>query len=165
MDKAIWMAGAAAALIAVAPASAQRARTGPVTGGSGSHHAAPGRGHFGGGLTGFDRRRSCGRFNGGCRGAPFLDLGWGYGGLIEDPEYASRDQGFFSGPAEVLAANGGAYYDYDRAYPYDWYHEPGTAAPAAPFMAAAGPEMRCDVSWVAGRGGERSPVRVCRGGR
>ena len=166
MGKAVWfMAGAAAALIAVAPASAQRARTGPVTGGSGRHHAAPGHGHVGGPLTGFDRRRRCGGYNPVCNKAPVIDLGWGYGGLIEDPEYASRDQGFFSGPAEVLAANGGAYYDYDRAYPYDWYHDPAEAAPVARFVGAGGPAMRCDVSWVAGRGGERSPVRVCRGRR
>ena len=165
MDKAIWiMAGAAAALIAVAPASAQRGRAGPPTFGSGRHHATPGPTTFRSPRHGFGRHSRCGTNNGACYDGPFLDL-WGYGGLIEDPEDAARDQGFFSGPAEVLAGNGGAYYDYDRAYPYDWYHEPGAAARGVPVMASAAPAMRCDVSWVAGSGGERAPVRVCRGRR
>src|SRR3954467_9373785 len=163
MDKAIWiMAGAAAALIAVAPASAQRGRAGPPTFSSGRHHATPGQPTFRNPRHGFDRRSRCGANNGACYDGPFLDL-WGYGGLIEDPEYAARDQGFFSGPAEVLAAHGGAYYDYDRAYPYDWYHEPGAVGSTAQLIPAGGPEMRCDVSWVPRRGGERSAVRVCRG--
>jgi hypothetical protein len=160
MDKASWiLAGAAAALIAVAPAQAQRGHRGPPTFGSGGHHPAPGRPALRNSRLGHGSR--CGTSNGACYDGPFLDL-WGYGGLIEDPEYAMRDQGFFSGPAEVQAGHGGAYYDYDRAYPYDWYHDPVAAAPArAPSMAA--PAVRCDVSWVAASGGERAPVRVCRG--
>jgi hypothetical protein len=164
MNKATWiLAGAAAALIAVVPASAQRGRAGPQTFGSGRHHSTPGQPTFRHPRHGFDRRSRCGASNGACYDGRFLDLGWGYGGLIEDPEYEGRDQGFFSGPAEVLAANGGAYYDYDRAYPYDWYHDPAATAATARFMAA--PAMHCDVSWVAGSGGARSPVRVCRGRR
>ena len=127
-------------------------------------HVTPVHGQFRNPRHGFDRASRCGRFAIGCRDGRFLDLGWGYGGLIEDPEYAGRDMGFFSGPAEVVAADGGAYYDYDRAYPYDWYRDPAAAAAATPLMAAA-PRVRCDVSWVSGSGGAREPVRVCRGRR
>ena len=162
MDKAILiMAGAAAALIAAAPASGQRGRAGGPTVWSGRHHATPGHGSLPVFHNRVDRRSRCGRNAGACYDGPFLEL-WGYGGLIEDPEYAARDQGFFSGPAEVQAAHGSAYYDYDRAYPYDWYHDPVAAAPPRPQLMAA-PALRCDVSWVAGSGGERVPVRVCRG--
>lgn len=162
MTKTIWtLIVAVTALAAAAPASAQSAsfRNGP-----GRHFHAPGRafsGHPGIGM----HRDPCARLGLDCSGRSDLVgeglLGWG-GGLIEDPEYAARDQGFFSGPAEVQADGGSAYYDYDRAYPYDWYREPGAAARAEPIMAAA-PAVRCDVAWVGGRGGARSPVRVCRG--
>lgn len=163
MNKVAWiLVGAAAALAAAAPASAQSVRfsSGPA---AGHHFGGPGRGHFGGFRNGMRRDRRCARFGFDCFGGRGVGrglLGWG-GGLLEDPDYAARDAGFFSGPAEVLTANGGAYFDYDRSYPYDWYSEPRGGAREAPAMAA--PEVRCDVSWVAGRGGERSAVRICRG--
>jgi hypothetical protein len=161
MNKATWiLVGAAAALAAAAPASAQSVG---LSGGSGRHFGGPGGAHLGGPHFGTARNR-CARLGRDCFGRGFARgrglLGWG-GGLLEDPDYAARDAGFFSGPAQVLASNGGAYYDYDRSYPYDWYSEPADAAREAPAMAA--PEVRCDVSWVTGRGGERSAVRVCRG--
>jgi len=102
-----------------------------------------------------------------CFGGPTLRTrDWGYGGgIIEDPE-AARDDGFFAGPAHAEASNGGAYYDYDRGYPYDWYndgYEPLRGGPER--LAAAGPRVRCEISWVADAKGARSPVRVCRGRR
>jgi hypothetical protein len=126
----------------------------------------PGGPGFGGGpylgapFRGDGHRRFGGGFGGGIfRGG----LGYG-GGLVDLPEYAGRDAGFFAGRAEARAANGGAYYDYDRAYPYDWYRDPDGAERTAPRIAAAAPTIRCDVTWVAGRDG-RSPVRICRGRR
>ena len=163
MNKATWiLIGAAAALAAAAPASAQT-----VSGGSGHQFGGPGHGHFGDPRVGRDR---CARFGRNCFGRGFGRgvgrglLGWG-GGLLEDPDYAARDAGFFSGRAEVLSSNGGAYYDYDRSYPYDWYSEPGEAVGEAPAMAPAAPVVHCDVAWVSGGGGARSPVRICRGRR
>lgn len=103
------------------------------------------------------------RFGGFARDRFFFGgLGYG-GGLVEDPE-TLRDQGFFAGPAEVQVANGGAYYDYDRAYPYDWYRDPEAAAGEGAPRLAGPPPMRCDVTWVSGRGAA-APVRVCRGRR
>jgi hypothetical protein len=166
MNKASWiLAGAAAALAAAAPASAQRGHAGGAPSFSSGHHNGPGRGGFHGARGGFGNGLRCGRSTRNCFGGPFLDLGWGYGGLIDDPEYAGRDDGFFAGAAEVQAANGGAYYDYDRAYPYDWYHDPRDAARAGSRFASATPAVHCDVAWVSGRRGERSAVRVCRGSR
>jgi hypothetical protein len=161
---------AAAALIAAAPASARSGRHGPSLPPVGygtppsASQASSGRPdrfrHMPPGRMRFDGRR---RFDRLAREGFFFG-GLGYGGLVEDPE-SLRDQGFFAGPAEVQVANGGAYYDYDRAYPYDWYRDPeAAAAQAAPRMAAA-PVMRCDVAWVSGRGAAASPVRVCRGRR
>ncbi|MEA3003630.1 MAG: hypothetical protein QOH81_2418 [Sphingomonadales bacterium] len=155
----------AAALMAAAPAAAQHgAFADPaLSRGHGRHMPPGGPGfggapHFGAPFRG-DRHR---RFGAGFGGGIFWGLGYG-GGLVDDPEYAGRDAGFFAGRAEARVANGGAYYDYDRAYPYDWYRDPDRAARTAPRVAAAAPMIRCDVAWVAARGGGRSPVRICRG--
>ena len=83
----------------------------------------------------------------------------GYGGgLIEDPE-SYRDQGFFAGSADARAENGRAAYDYDRAYPYDWYREGSarTSLVRAEPRPTAAPDYRCRI--------ERAGVRVCRGRR
>jgi hypothetical protein len=165
MNKAIWiLAGGLAVLIAAAPASAQRVHGGRGAFLSTARHVGAGPVVFRGARNRFGNGSRCGRFTGNCLGRPFLDL-WGYGGLIEDPEYASRDEGFFAGPAEVRPTHGSAYYDYDRAYPYDWYHDPRDTGREGARIASAEPAMRCDVAWVSGRGGERAPVRVCRGSR
>lgn len=158
-----FAAGAAAILLAVAPAAAQRpgpvASSGRPTGYNGS--AAGGRAGFVRGRPCLGQTRRCFADRSG-RGRGFGLFAYGYGGLTEDPE-SLRDQGFFADTGNSWRENGRAVYDYDRGYPYDWYRDPGAAADAAP---RSGPPMvRCEVSWVAGARGEPSPVRVCRGSR
>lgn len=152
--------------------------TSPVMARHGRPAAAPGRPTFynpigkirrglanGGAQCTAQTRRCLGNGVGRHRGDGLIGgwVGYGYGGLIEDPE-SLRDQGFFAGTGDAWAENGRAVYDYDRGYPYDWYRDPG--APAADAGPPPGPPMmRCEVSWVAGTRGARSPVRVCRGRR
>jgi hypothetical protein len=175
-------AAAALLLIAAAPAAAQHgaqhmaqhgaqqmAREMATNGPAASFGRHRGFGFAGPGLRFGDPRvrsrhdRGCGRFGRrGCFGGNFFGWGgFGYGGLVDDPE-ALRDEGFFA-DGDAWTEEGRAVYDYDRAYPYDWYRDPGTAP--RPGLRPAGPAMRCDVSWVSGRGGAATPVRICRGRR
>jgi hypothetical protein len=88
----------------------------------------------------------------------------GYGGnLIVDPDLYEGDDGFFAGSADVRRRGGRAAYDYDRAYPYDWYRDSPSSRPAdrrdveRGALRHSGPnEVHCSV--------ERAAVRVCRGG-
>jgi hypothetical protein len=183
MNKAARLAAAGAAALALAlplgfagPVAAQRPvfTNGPHPSGRAAiGNLPPGAFGYGVGRRPGARFRGGGhrRFGGGSGGGfgrGFFLGGLG-GGLIEDPD-AGRDAGFFAGPAGVQEANGGAYYDYDRAYPYDWYR--GPVAREAP-RAASAAAIRCDVTWVGGgvgggaggRGGARTPVRICRGRR
>ena len=171
MSKASWIiAAAAAALVAAAPAAAQRGHGGgQVSGGSGFHHGGGGHlggpGHGGSGpvARNFDRSRiPCRNLNGACNFEPVVGLGYYGGGLIEDPYYAAHDQGYFTGPADVHQENGAAYYDYDRGYPYDWYHDSSAAAEPAPAVPPVS-MVRCAVTWTAEPGAAPAPIRVCRG--
>jgi hypothetical protein len=164
-------AGAAAILLAAAAPAAQRSGLAAAGGGArvfhrDSHFAGPRAGT--GGLCARSVRRACFPQRRHERGLGTGWIGYGYGGLTEDPE-SLRDQGFFADTGDAWAANGHAVYDYDRSYPYDWY----PAAPAAldggsgdggPGPAPA-PTVRCEIAWVADARGARSPVRVCRGRR
>jgi hypothetical protein len=160
-------AGATMILLAGAPAAAHRLSTPRASARPVFYNpVAKVRRGLAGGVSCVGRNRNCvGDGFGRGRGRGFGGglIGYAYGGLIEDPE-SLRDQGFFADTGNSWTENGRAVYDYDRGYPYDWYRDP--AAAAADAGPPAGPPMvRCEVSWVAGATGMRSPVRVCRGRR
>ncbi len=155
MVKAISLcAGAAAIMALAAPAAARNFQGGgrmrvrvPVTAPAGSYAAVDRRGD----------RRGLGRN----RFAFGYPLGWYGGGIIDDPE-RHRDDGFFAGTGNSARVNGAAYYDYDRAYPYDWYRDDDAVAEdegEGP-RPASRPAVRCEMTRVSG-----SAVRICRGRR
>lgn len=80
------------------------------------------------------------------------------------PRQFSRDDGFFNGRGGgVSVANGGAIFDYDRDYPYDFpSHWDGERE--APYGdAGLSPEPNCTDQPVRDRrSGERVFVRICR---
>jgi hypothetical protein len=150
-------AGLIAALVLAAPAAAQRQAFRPATPPRVQITPPPA-----GRVVGFDRRPTHDRGVGRGRGRFGYLYGWGAygGGLVEDPE-RHRDDGFFAGTGDAFRVNGAAVYDYDRAYPYDWYRgDDEGAGGEGPSRPAAAPAVRCDVTWVSG-----SAVRICRGRR
>ncbi|HEX5181972.1 MAG TPA: hypothetical protein VFW19_02350 [Allosphingosinicella sp.] len=164
MNKKVCFA-AAATLLAAMPAMAQRPGLAAASSAR-AHGVAHGRAFFAGRnllLRGACRVRSrrcfADRFG---RGIGLI--GYGDGGLVDDPE-SLRDQGFFADTAESRAENGHAVYDYDRGYPYDWYRDPTPAAAEDEPRLAPPPTIRCEISWVAGARGAQAAVRVCRGRR
>jgi hypothetical protein len=168
MRKAVCFAAGAAAILLTAPAPARH--YGGVVSGGGARtvfHRHGGSGRLtGGSLCGRVATRDCFDFARRDRGRGTRDYGWagfGYGGLLVDPD-ALRDEGFFAETGDSWTENGRAVYDYDRSYPYDWYRGPGPA-PAGARAGASPPAVHCNVSWVSGDRGAPAPVRVCRGRR
>ena len=89
-------------------------------------------------------------------GGPAFNPWGGIDGPFEavDP----HGNGFFAGAGGRIRSQGGRpYYDYDRAYPYEWA------------SAAAGGSLEWQVEEIVGASAERctteKSVRVCRGGR
>ena len=155
-----WCAGAAAVAALAAPAAAQQRQPfGPGATPRVRVAAAAAQGR----VVGQDRRRppgsgfGRGRFG---RGGLVYGLGAFGGGLTDDPE-RHRDDGFFAGTGDSARVNGAAVYDYDRAYPYDWYRGDDMAADEGERRRpAAETRVRCEVTRVSG-----SAVKVCRGRR
>jgi len=86
----------------------------------------------------------------------------GYGGYLYEglgfhSVSRSRHIGFFAEGGEAAVANGRAYYDYDRGYPYDHYAFEEAEEDVVPPPR----EHWCSTQWVRD-GRERVPVRVCR---
>jgi hypothetical protein len=162
-NKVCLAAGAAAILLAVAPAAAQRLSVAASSGRATFHNrtGAAGRAGFvrGRPCLGPTRRCFANRFR---RNRGFGLFAYGYGGLVDDPE-SLRDQGFFAETGDSWQENGRAVYDYDRGYPYDWYRDPAAAAAEAVPHPAGPPMVHCAVEWVGGARGAGSAVRVCRG--
>ena len=114
-----------------------------------------------------------GAYGGGYGGLGYGGLGYGGlgygGGLVDDPETAGRDDGFFTGRAEARVEGGEAAYDYDRSYPYDWYREPSAQRAGRPMRHAAvagtpSPVHLGAVHCSVEHGSRGAVVRVCRGG-
>ncbi|HEX6374488.1 MAG TPA: hypothetical protein VFZ91_02085 [Allosphingosinicella sp.] len=158
----IWLlaTGAGAAAIgAAAPAQSAVASFG-------HHGPRPGMGAPGGTGPAFDRLRHFRpgmgtdrrhgrhhrRFGRGGGGFVFP-----FGGGIAGPFAAigRYGAGFFSG-GEVRLHGGRAYYDYDRAYPYEWPSAAAGGFDRAGGAAESRPTVRCRLE---------HEVRVCRGGR
>jgi hypothetical protein len=117
------------------------------------------------GRRGFDGRRPFrpgpGRHrpHRGRHGGDDLVLPYGAGGLALPADWVDpHGNGFFAGAGGQVRVNGGrAYYDYDRAYPYEWSSAAGGGTLEWRVEAFEGPSAeRC----TAEKG-----VRVCRGGR
>jgi hypothetical protein len=149
--------GLTIALAIAAPAGAQRVAFGP--GATPRVRVAP---PAAGRVVRYDRRPTHGRGFGRGQGGFGFGYGWSAygGGLVEDPE-RHRDDGYFAGTGDSATVNGAAVYDYDRAYPYDWYRgDDEWARDERPRRRAAPPTVRCEIAPVSG-----SAVRICRGRR
>jgi hypothetical protein len=114
------------------------------------------RSHHGAQRGGFGRIGGIGRHGRGLSGGIGV-IGYG-GNLIVDPDLYEGDDGFFAGSADASVRGGRAAYDYDRAYPYDWYRDvpPARSQERAAIRHSGPSEVHCSV--------ERAAVRVCRGG-
>jgi hypothetical protein len=159
-------AGMAAMAIGSAAAAARPGGTGSGHGGSppgawsngGGHHAGKaGRTRFGTGTIEADRGH--GRYRGRFRHFSRQDFlpyaGAGIGGSFGalDP----YGNGFFNGGGGRIRLQGGQpYYDYDRAYPYEWAPAAAGRVDAPEEKRAIEPAPRCTVE---------NSVRVCRGWR
>ena len=86
-----------------------------------------------------------------------LGYGYGYDGLGYYSVSRSRHIGFFAEGGDAGVANGRAFYDYDRGYPYDHYAYQDEAEEIVHLPR----EQRCSTQFVRERG-EPISVRVCR---
>lgn len=159
----LWLAAGVAAMAIGTAAAARPGGTGSGHGGSppgvwfknGGHHAGkPGHTRIGIGTIGVDRRR------GGHHGRSGRD-GWrGFnsygGGGIAGPvgQVDPYGNGFFNGGGgQVRLRAGQPYFDYDRAYPYEWASRHRDRQDWAEARTAERP-ARCTME---------NGVRVCRG--
>lgn len=156
--------GLAAGVVAMAIGTAAAARPGGTGSGHGGsppgvwsnagHQAGKGgRTRFGIGTTKVDRRH--GRHHG---QSARRDLHPNGGAGIADPVGGvdPYGNGFFTGGGGQIRLRGGQpYFDYDRAYPYEWNRAAGARDGDRPSEArAAEPRARCTFE---------NGVRVCRG--
>lgn len=162
-----WLAAGAAAIAIATAAPARPGGTGSGhgslkvgwSGGGGHYKAGRGRSHFGIGPIGIDRRH--GRHRGGFGRRDFHPYGpygpYGAGGIAGPVgEVDPYGNGFFNGGGGRIRLRGGRpYYDYDRAYPYEWA---SATRPPDPDRAEAARRTEAPARCTFENG-----VRVCRG--
>jgi hypothetical protein len=159
------ISGLAAGVAAMAIGSAAEARPGGAGPGhgasppgvwfknSGHHGVKGGYSHFGPGAIRGDRRH--GRFDRHGRGGFNPYFGGGIAGPVGEVD--PYGNGFFNGGGGRIRLRGGRpYYDYDRAYPYEWASSARAREPdrADEERGTQSPPARCTFE---------NEVRVCRG--